>query len=111
MPEVAHEARAAHEQWRVFLPLDALADVAHEVRPTAAARISADRRSGDSGSALIDTPSGASASATAFAIAPPQAELPPSPAPFTPSGLSGVGVSSRIRISVVSGISITVGSR
>src|SRR5262249_42749449 len=63
--------------------------------------ISCRTRSGDSGSAVIATLSGASASATAFAIAAPAPELPPSPTPLTPSGLSGVGVSSRIRVIVV----------
>ena len=61
----------------------------------AAARISSRRRDGRSGSDLISTPSGASASATALATAPPAATMPSSPAPLTPRGLVGEGSSSR----------------
>ena len=113
--QVSHEARASHQERRVLLPLHALAHVApgqgtdpaskelERAAPAPAAsasRINAERRSGDSGRDVTVTPSGRSASATAFAIAPPQPELPPSPTPLTPSGFSGVGVSSRIRVTV-----------
>src|SRR5207249_4805682 len=54
-------------------------------------------RCGLSGSWVTSTPS---ASATALAIAPPTAAVPPSPAPFTPSGLIGDGASSVMRTSM-----------
>jgi hypothetical protein len=46
----------------------------------------------------------------AAASAAPTAVIPPSPAPFTPSGLSGLGASSR-RITSTSGTSRQVGCR
>src|SRR5262249_24264353 len=111
--QIADELGAAHQEWRILPSLDRLADVArrHHAAPGRAPRMSASSRSGDSGSAVISTPCGASAWATELAMAPPQPELPPSPAPLTPRGLSGVGVSSRILAAVTSGISIAVGTR
>lgn len=50
-------------------------------------------RCGLSGVSLIRTPNGESACSTAPTIAAMAAMVPPSPAPFTPSGLSGDGVS------------------
>src|SRR4051794_40263430 len=46
-----------------------------------------------SGVRRTSTPSGASASSTAAARTAGGASVPPSPSPFTPSGLSGEGVS------------------
>src|SRR5215217_6985203 len=52
-------------------------------------------RSGVSGMSRCRMPSGASASMTAFTTAGADAIVPVSPAPFTPSGLTSVGVSVR----------------
>src|SRR5258706_14202393 len=55
------------------------------------ARASSTTRCGLRGRRVTSTPS---ASETALAIAAPTAAVPPSPAPFTPRGLSGDGASS-----------------
>ena len=49
---------------------------------------------GDSGKSRGWTPNDCSAFATAFAMQPPAATMPPSPAPLAPSGLIGDGWSS-----------------
>src|SRR6185295_12177058 len=64
-----------------------------------ASAISSRNREGRNGSAVIFTPSGASASATALATAAPAATMPSSPAPLTPSRLVGEGSSSRTHTS------------
>src|SRR3954470_9000563 len=51
--------------------------------------------SGVSGMSMWPTPNGASASSTALQIAGGEAMVPVSPAPLTPSGLTGVGVTVR----------------
>src|SRR6478672_3383264 len=53
--------------------------------------MSAQIRGGDSGKSRGTTPNEHSAEATAFAITPPTGMIPPSPAPFAPSGLIGDG--------------------
>ena len=53
------------------------------------------RRSGERGRALMGTPSGARASATALAMAAEAPAVPPSPAPFTPRGFRGEGAFAR----------------
>ena len=58
---------------------------------TRASSIIPHTRVGDSGSSRGSTPKLCSASATAFAITPPTETIPPSPPPFTPSGLFGDG--------------------
>src|SRR5581483_10786147 len=57
-------------------------------------RIISQPRAGVSGSSRGRTPRGPSAAASAFATTPPTGMMPPSPAPFAPSGLSGDGCSS-----------------
>jgi hypothetical protein len=54
--------------------------------------ISSHTLGGDSGSSRGSTPKPESAFATAFAITPPAAMMPPSPAPLAPSGLFGDGL-------------------
>src|SRR5215468_11284247 len=66
-------------------------------------------RAGLIGASLILIPNGASAFSTAPMIAAIDAIVPPSPAPFRPSGLRGEAVSV-CRISI-GGISVAVGNR
>ena len=54
-------------------------------------------------------PGDESASSTALHMAAPHPVVPPSPAPFTPKGLSDDGASSHIKVST-RGTSIAVGS-
>src|SRR5437762_708831 len=65
-------------------------------RASAAARTRRQRRSRVNGISVTLTPSGASASTTALAMAAGAGSVPPSPAPLTPSGLSGGGVAARV---------------
>ena len=62
-------------------------------RPARASRIARHTRSGVHGRSMWRTPSGASASITAFCTAGVEPIVADSPMPLAPSGLSGVGVS------------------
>src|SRR5579883_1842356 len=75
-----------------------------------AALIISHTRGGDSGSSRGSTPKSASAFATALAMTPPAAIMPPSPAPLAPSGLIGDGFWSVAKLRRL-GKSLAVGSR
>src|SRR5206468_6993083 len=81
-------------------------DVDHRDRASASRRA---RFLADSGSSRTITPVGASAAATALAAAAPVATIPPSPAPFAPSGFDVDGASSSVMLSML-GKSAAVGS-
>src|SRR5215470_5008003 len=70
---------------------------------------SATIRAGLIGASLILTPNGASAFSTAPIMAAIDAMVPPSPAPFRPSGLTGEAVS--VWRIVIGGMSVAVGNR
>ena len=61
------------------------------IAPHAAARSNPQTVTGDSGRSFGCTPNACSASATALATSAPTGMIPPSPAPFAPSGLFGDG--------------------
>jgi hypothetical protein len=66
-------------------------------------------RAGVSGACDMLTPRSASASSTAEITAAATGIVPPSPTPFTPSGLSGEGLS--WKRSYILGVSVAAGSR
>jgi len=61
--------------------------------PSRLSSIRRQSREGESGRSRGSTPRECNAAATAFAIRPPTGIVPPSPAPFAPSGLCGDGCS------------------
>src|SRR5215831_924617 len=73
-----------------------------------AASIARHTRSGVNGMSTFLIPSGASASITAFTTAGVEAIVPVSPAPFTPSGLTSVGVT--VRSSSITGTKSALGT-
>src|SRR5262245_788624 len=75
-----------------------------------AACTSSQMRVGVSGSSRGCTRSALNAFATALAITPPAAMMPPSPAPFAPSGLIGEGCCSSMTARIL-GKSLAVGIR
>src|SRR5207247_11080446 len=98
-PQPRDGLRRAPRQKTIRTELDArfsdatVSDARHDRQPRdCAARTWRQRRSRVSGISVTSTPSGRRASATAFAIAAGAGKVPPSPAPLTPSGLSGEGV-------------------